>query len=105
MFFFFTFIRIYLFTLVVWAFVTTIVWLLYEYRFNSRISRRVLGGPPVFSISKTSVTSIFIYRIGVVMVSVLASSAVDREFEPRSGQNQRLLYWYLLLLRLARIIK
>ena len=26
--------------------------------------------------------------IGVVMVSVLASSAVDRGFEPRSGQNK-----------------
>ena len=29
-------------------------------------------------------------RIGVVMVSVLASSAVDRVFEPRSGSNQKL---------------
>ncbi len=28
----------------------------------------------------------FIYRIGGVMVSVLASSAVDRGFGPRSGQ-------------------
>jgi hypothetical protein len=31
------------------------------------------------------------YRIGGVMVSVLASSAVDRGFEPRSGQT--LLVW------------
>ena len=28
------------------------------------------------------------HRIGVVMVSVLASSAVDREFEPRLGQTK-----------------
>ena len=27
-------------------------------------------------------------RIGGVMVSVLASSAIDREFEPRSGQTK-----------------
>ena len=27
-------------------------------------------------------------RIGSVMVAVLASSAVDREFEPRSGQTK-----------------
>ena len=27
-------------------------------------------------------------RVGGVMVSVLSSSAVDREFEPRSGQNK-----------------
>ena len=27
-------------------------------------------------------------RIGGVMVTVLASSAVDREFEPRSGQTK-----------------
>ena len=27
-------------------------------------------------------------RIGGVMVSVLALSVVDREFEPRSGQNK-----------------
>ena len=29
-----------------------------------------------------------LYRIDGVMVSVLASSAVDRWFEPRSGQNK-----------------
>ena len=27
-------------------------------------------------------------RIGCVMVSMLASSAVDRDFEPRSGQTK-----------------
>ena len=37
-------------------------------------------------------------RIGGVMVSVLASSAVTRGFEPRSGQT-KLQVWYLLLLR------
>ena len=37
-------------------------------------------------------------RIGGVMVSVLASSAVTRGFEPRSGQTKRQV-WYLLLLR------
>ena len=30
----------------------------------------------------------FLYRIGGVMVSVLASSAVDCGFEPRSGQTK-----------------
>ena len=31
----------------------------------------------------------FLYgRIGRVMISVLASSAVDRRFDPRSGQNK-----------------
>ena len=39
------------------------------------------------------------YRIGFVMVSVLASSAVDRGFEPRSGQTQDFKNWDLLLLR------
>ena len=29
-----------------------------------------------------------IYHIGGIMVSVLASSAVDRGFEPRSGQTK-----------------
>ena len=37
-------------------------------------------------------------RIGDVMVSVLASSAVTRGFEPQSGQT-KLQVWYLLLLR------
>ena len=37
--------------------------------------------------------------IGDVMVSVLASNAIDRGFEPPIGSNQRLLNWYLLLLR------
>ena len=41
-----------------------------------------------------------INRIGGVMISVLASSAVDRGF----GSNQRLWNWYLLFLRKARII-
>ena len=36
-------------------------------------------------------------RIGGVMVSVLALSAVDRRFEPRSGQTKD-EHWYLLLL-------
>ena len=35
----------------------------------------------------------------VVLISVLASSAVDRGFEPRSGQTKNLEHWYLLLLR------
>jgi hypothetical protein len=30
----------------------------------------------------------FCHRIGSVMVSVFVSSAVDREFEPRSGQTK-----------------
>ena len=34
-------------------------------------------------------------RIGGVMVIMLASSAIDRGFEPRSSQTN----WYLLLLR------
>ena len=33
-------------------------------------------------------TSVCHDRIGGVMVSVLASSVVDREFEPRSGQTK-----------------
>ena len=37
---------------------------------------------------KATFSSIYFYRIGVVMVSVLASSAVDRGFEPRSGQTK-----------------
>ena len=37
-------------------------------------------------------------RIGGVMISVLASSAVDRGFEPRSGQTKDYKNWYLLLL-------
>jgi hypothetical protein len=40
-----------------------------------------------------------------IMVSVLASSVVDRGFKPRSGQNQKLSNWYVLLLRLAHNIK
>ena len=31
-------------------------------------------------------------RIGGVMISVLASSAVDRGFEPRSGQTKDLVF-------------
>ena len=38
-------------------------------------------------------------RIGGVMISVLASSAVDRGFEPRSGQTKDYKNWYVLLLR------
>ena len=38
-------------------------------------------------------------RIDVVLISVLASSAVDGGFEPRSGQTINLEHWYLLLLR------
>ena len=39
-------------------------------------------------------------RIGVLMVSVLASSAVDRGFEPRSGQTKDFTIGiYVLLLR------
>ena len=37
-----------------------------------------------------------INRIGGVMVSVLASSTVDRGFEPRSGQTKDYEHWYLL---------
>ena len=40
-------------------------------------------------------------RIGGVMISVLASSALDRGI----GENQRLWNWYLWLLRLAHSIK
>jgi hypothetical protein len=35
-----------------------------------------------------TVSSVCGNRIGDVMVSVFASSAVDREFEPRSGQTK-----------------
>ena len=35
-----------------------------------------------------TVSSVFGNCIGGVMVSVFASSAVDREFEPRSGQTK-----------------
>jgi hypothetical protein len=38
-------------------------------------------------------------RIGDVMVSTLASSAVDLGIEPQSDKNHRLSNWYLLLLR------
>ena len=38
-------------------------------------------------------------RIGGVMVSVLASSAVDRGFETRSDQTEDYEILYLLLLR------
>ena len=44
-------------------------------------------------------------RIGGLMVSVLASSAVDRGFEPRSGQTKDFKFGFYLLLRLACIIK
>ena len=45
-------------------------------------------------------------RIGVLMVSVLASSAVDRGFEPRSGQTKDFTIGiYVLLLRKARNVK
>ena len=43
-------------------------------------------------------------HIGGVMISVLASSAVDRGFEPRSGKT-RLSNWCLLLLRKGGNIK
>ena len=43
-------------------------------------------------------------HIGGVMISVLASSAVDRGFEPRSGKT-RLSNWCLLLLRKGGSIK
>ena len=38
-------------------------------------------------------------RIDVVLINVLASSAVDGGFEPRSGQTENLEHWYMLLLR------
>jgi hypothetical protein len=41
-------------------------------------------------------------RIGSVMVSLLASSVVDRGFEPRSGQAKDYQTGILLLLRQAR---
>jgi len=44
-------------------------------------------------------------RIGGVIVSMLASSAEDRRFDPRWGSNHRLCNCYLLLLRYARIIR
>ena len=37
--------------------------------------------------------------IDFVLISVLASSAVDAGFEPRSGQTKDLEHWYVLLLR------
>jgi hypothetical protein len=43
-------------------------------------------------------------RIGGVLVSVLASSAVGPGFESIES-NQKLLNWYVLLLRYARNIK
>ena len=39
-------------------------------------------------ISELSQCKIYFNHIGGVMVSVLASSAVDRGFEPRSGQTK-----------------
>jgi hypothetical protein len=42
-----------------------------------------------------------INRIGGVMVSVLASSVLERWFD----SNQRLYNWYMLLLRYARSIE
>ena len=38
-------------------------------------------------------------RVDVVLISVLASSAVDGVFEPRLGQTKNLEHWYLLLRR------
>ena len=35
-----------------------------------------------------SISQFNLFLIGVVMISVLASSAVDRGFEPRSGQTK-----------------
>ena len=40
-------------------------------------------------------------HIATAMVNVLASGAVDRGFEPRSGQT----IWYMLLLRQGHSIK
>jgi hypothetical protein len=48
--------------------------------------------------SSTWYPSLMTNRIGGVMVSVLASSVVDRGFEPWSGQTKD-WNWYLLLLR------
>ena len=42
---------------------------------------------------------IYFKTIGSAMVSMLTSSALDRGFEPPVGSSQRLLNWYLLLLR------
>jgi hypothetical protein len=44
-------------------------------------------------------------RIEGIMVSAIASSAVDTGFKIRSGQKKRLKKWYLLLLRESRSIK
>ena len=41
-------------------------------------------------------TTSFWNRIGVIMVFVLASSAVDRGFELPFGQTKILSNWYLL---------
>jgi len=38
-------------------------------------------------------------RVGGVIVSVLASSAVDSGFQPPIGSNHKLWFWYLFLLR------
>jgi len=48
--------------------------------------------------SSTWYPSLMTNRIAGVMVSVLASSVVDRGFEPWSGQTKD-WNWYLLLLR------
>ena len=37
-------------------------------------------------------------RIGGVIVTVLALSAIDRGFEPRSGHTKDYTNWYLLFL-------
>ena len=54
----------------------------------------------LFCIYCTCIYIHFVWTASVgVMASVLASCAVDRGFEPRSGQNQKLWNWYVLLLR------
>jgi hypothetical protein len=46
------------------------------------------GGAPGAPPGSAPVVLKLIYRISGVMVSVLDSSAVDRSFEPRSGQTK-----------------
>ena len=47
----------------------------------------------------TTTFQLFWNRIGDVVVTVLGSSTVNRNFDQRSGQNYRLCNWYLSLLR------
>jgi hypothetical protein len=48
--------------------------------------------------NKKKLFPLVVYTVfGGLMISVLASSAVDRVFKPRSGQTKDYKIWYLLL--------